>query len=123
MTDYSERPPHMPPGWVAIPKAALKSMRAQAMLSGYDLTHLNDPDAYKRHVVVRMFIDIANLLQRAYEGTMEVRRELAERLDPAQEPVTDERWNLTIWCVDPEYLKAQEQRRSDSRTTERAQAT
>lgn len=113
MTDYSEKPPHMPPGWVAIPKSALKKFSAQAMLSSIDLENLRDADGYKHHVRVRMFIDVASELQRLYEQTIDVR--------PDREG--DERWNLTIWCVDPEYLKAREKARSDSRSTERAQAT
>lgn len=103
----------MPPGWVAIPKAALKSVRTQAMISDLESARMADPETYKHHVRVRMFIDVAKELQRQYEQTIDVRAD----------EHGDERWNLMIWCVDPEYLKAQEQRLRDSRSTERAQAT
>lgn len=106
MTDYSKRPPHMPPGWVAIPQAALKKLGAQAMISSLDTARMADPEAYKHHVRVRMFVDVANALQRVYEGTIDVKS-----------GVDEERWNLTIWTIDPEYIKAQERRLKESRST------
>lgn len=106
MAQYDEKPPHMPPGWVAIPADALKRMGAQAMISSLETARMTDPEGYKHHVRTRMFIDVANQLQRVYEPTIEVR-----------EGADGERWNLFIWCVDPEYLKAQAQRLKESRST------
>lgn len=124
MTDYSEKPPHMPPGWVAIPKSALKRIGAQAMISSLESTRVTDQEGYRHHVRVRMFLDVANELQRLYEQTIDVRLEQRQPMVEGNVmPMPEERWNLDIWTVDPEYLKAREKARSDSRSTERAQVT
>lgn len=112
MPYYDEKPPYMPPGWIAIPKAALKQLNAQAMIGVEQLARLNDPEAYKHHARVRMFVDIANGLQCVYESMIDVKSDR-----------DGERWNLTIWCIDPDYVAAQEKRLRESRSTETAKPT